>query len=120
MKNDISSLTAFEKTILQAFVRELHEQFDGQMISVLLLGSRARGDAQPDSDIDIAVIVNRSDLETVKTIRDLAADIWLEYGLFLSTCVWSQEHWRRLEEIKTGFYRSIQREGIDVLSAFAK
>lgn len=117
MMTDISILSTQERNLLQVFVQTLKEQFDGQMLSVLLYGSRARGDAKPDSDMDIAVILSHTDLETTNAIRDLAYEIWLDFGVFLSTCVWSQAHWQRHEEIQTGLYRNIQKEGIDILSA---
>jgi len=115
-RTDIAHLTAQERQALRAFVRELQRQFDGRVLSVLLFGSYARGEAQPDSDVDVAVIVDRDDLETRKAIRYLAVETWLEYGLYLSTRVWSQARWRRLEVLQTGLYRNLRREGIELLS----
>jgi uncharacterized protein len=84
---------------------------------VILFGSRARGDALPDSDVDLAVIVDRDEPELTRAIRDLAVETWLEYGLYLSTRVWSQAHWRRLAALQTGLFRNLQRDGIELLSS---
>ncbi len=155
-RTDVTHLTAREQEALSAFVRRLREHFDGQVLSVLLFGSRARNEAQPDSDVDVAVILDRADAETRKAIRHLAVETWLEYGFYLSTrvwsrakrrwkpfrnCylstrvwsrgdiipskpspsylstrVWSREHWRRLEAMRTGLYRNLRRDGIELLT----
>ena len=45
-------LSLSERAALQAFVAALHERFDGQVLSVRLFGSKARGDFDADSDVD--------------------------------------------------------------------
>jgi hypothetical protein len=102
---------------MQAFVYRLQRRFDGRVLSVILFGSRARGDALPDSDVDLAVIVDRDDPELTRTIRDMAVETWLEYGLYLSTRVWSQAHWHRLATLQTGLFRNLQRDGIELFSS---
>jgi len=115
-RKDIAHLTAQEQGAIYAFVHRLREHLDGRVLSVLLFGSRVRNEARPDSDVDVAVIVDRGDPATRKAIRYLAVEIWLEYGLYLSTRVWSRDHWHRLEALQTGLYRNLRREGIELLS----
>jgi hypothetical protein len=39
-------------------------------------------------------------------------EVWLKYGIYLSTRVWSQEHWQKLARLRTHLYRNIQQDGI--------
>lgn len=90
------------------------------MLSVFLFGSRARGDAPRDSDLDLAILFKETTPEIQKKVRYIAADVWLEHGLYLSTRVWGLAHWQRMEELQTGLYRNIQRDGIEITRASAK
>ncbi len=47
-----------ENPILAKFRAALAEMYGDRLECVALFGSRARGDAQPDSDYDVAVFLN--------------------------------------------------------------
>jgi len=111
----LNLLTDQERRSVTEFVERVRQQFDGQLVSAILFGSRARGEAQPDSDMDILVVMSSADPQVRRAIRDLAVEVWLEHGLYLSTRVWSQAHWRELEALQTLLYRNIRRDGINLL-----
>jgi uncharacterized protein len=56
----ISPMTtkAPEKQVLKRFRAAVHEIYGDRLARVVLFGSRARGDTQPDSDYDIAVFLH--------------------------------------------------------------
>src|SRR5882757_7881322 len=57
---------------LRAFRREVQHVLPGKVTQVVLFGSRARGDARPDSDYDVAVFVK--DLHDRRSIDHALAD----------------------------------------------
>jgi predicted nucleotidyltransferase len=115
-KNRLDRLTDRERRLVQDFVSLLRRRFDGQLVSAMLFGSRARGEATADSDLDVLVVMRDAPPETRKTIRHLAAEVWLEHDIYLSTRVWSQAHWQELAELQTGSYRNICQDGISLLA----
>ena len=77
-----------------------------------LFGSKARGDAAPDSDIDVAVIVQTSDDSVENLVIDIAFDIDLAFDVYLSprvirAVVLEDPVWR-----PTGFVQAVEREGV--------
>jgi len=114
-QDHLNCLTAKERRAATEFVEKVRQRFDGQLIAAVLFGSRARGEAEPDSDMDVLVVMSSAGPEIRKEIRHLAVEVWLEYDIYLSTRVWSQTHWRRLEELKTLLYQNIHRDGINLL-----
>lgn len=108
-------LTTKERQAAFAFVNKVDQQFGKQLCAVILFGSRARGEAEPDSDMDLLVVVSEVDPGIQKAIHYLAADVWLEFGIFLSTLVWSEAHWRKVENLHTLFYQNILKDGLSLL-----
>jgi predicted nucleotidyltransferase len=108
-------LTDNERQAAMEFVERMRRRFDGQLVSAVLFGSRARGEARLDSDMDVVVVMAHTDLEMRREVRDLAVEVWLKYGIYLSTRVWSEAHWHDLEKLRTLLYQNIQRDGINLL-----
>ena len=114
----LRQLNSKDQQVAIAFVDKIRQHFDGQLVSAFLFGSRARGEAEPDSDMDLLVVMAVADPEVRKAIHHLAAEVWLENGIFLSTLVWSQDHWHKVAQLQTLLYQSICRDGIDLLELY--
>lgn len=89
-----------------------------QVERVLLFGSRARGDAGLDSDVDVAVILlgQRGDIYRVGIqLADLAFDVLMETGQIIApTPIW-EEDWDHPEDYTNPrFIENVRREGISI------
>ena len=86
------------------------------MAGAIVYGSRARGTHRPDSDADVAVLLNGEHQRTLPTtlaMADVAYDVLLETGINISPLpVWLDE-WERPETYPNPvLLRTIAREGI--------
>jgi predicted nucleotidyltransferase len=67
---------------LMRFRAALAETYGDRLARAVLFGSRARGDAEPDSDYDIAVFLHEMPdrFEEMKRLADLGTSILYETG----------------------------------------
>src|SRR5215213_2712733 len=73
-------------TLVREFKRRAEKALPGRIMRVMLYGSRARGDARPDSDWDIAVfITGEPTLEDQSVLSDIGFDLMLEHGQHFQT-----------------------------------
>lgn len=63
-------ISTSDQQILAEFARKLRDKFP--QASIWAFGSWARGDAQPDSDLDICVVVETLDRSIWDAISDVA------------------------------------------------
>jgi uncharacterized protein len=84
MTNAIPSPRA--NPILTKFRAALAEMYGDRIERVVLYGSRARGDAQPDSDYDIAVFIKEPSTFTEDSGRlaPISTDILFDTGAVIS------------------------------------
>ena len=75
----LGQLTDDERRIAAAFVAKIREKFEHQLVFIILFGSRARGESEPDSDMDMLVVLTDVDSEIWQAIRHLAVEVWLEH-----------------------------------------
>ena len=71
---------------LTEFVKRLRHNLSGHIVDVRLFGSEARGEATPESDIDILVVVQPDNERVALEDRaiDIAFDVNLEFGVYIS------------------------------------
>jgi predicted nucleotidyltransferase len=72
--------------------QNLMHKFGRQIEAVYLFGSRARGDNQPDSDVDVAIFLAEGCLQSMLRHEILfqSAELLLKYGLFLQPRIFAQ------------------------------
>jgi predicted nucleotidyltransferase len=91
--------------------RRLHDIYGRHLRGVYLYGSAARDKLTPDSDIDIAVILDKipSRFEEHKRTSKLGSDISLDYNTVV-LFFFAEE--RDLQTDRFAIHRAIKREGI--------
>jgi predicted nucleotidyltransferase len=96
--------------ILRRFREALGELYGDRLDRVVLYGSRARGDYQPDSDYDIAVfltgITNR--WRELDRLADLSDRFLGETGEFIHAVA----HRAEAYDERTSLMREIRRDGV--------
>ena len=91
--------------------KEAHKM--GPEVHTILYGSEARGDARPDSDIDLLVLVDKDKLtyDDKDSIIAPFYDIELESGIIISTLILPRKEWES-RPFLTPFQYNVNKEGI--------
>jgi predicted nucleotidyltransferase len=100
------------RTTLTSLKERMRPLLGHALVKLLLFGSRARGDADPDSDVDVAIIVRGCDSRMKDRILDEITTIELEQGVPLSTLILSEAEYGRLLERERRIALDIEREGV--------
>lgn len=110
----MSVLTAREMQCLQAFRQRLPVQTGDRVASLRVFGSRARGEGDESSDLDILVLTTEISRDLKEAIWDLANDLFLETDILLSPLVMSHAEFQTLLARERRLALDIQHEGIPV------
>jgi predicted nucleotidyltransferase len=110
----ILKLSKKEQLALRKFKASLEKRLGGNLREVRIFGSRAHGNARKDSDIDVLIITATGDWHVSDVIYDIATDILLEDGAFISPKVISEKDYKRLSKLRVPFIKNVAREGITI------
>ena len=95
--------------LVREFKRRAEAALPGRIARVLLYGSRARNDARPDSDWDVAVFVRGKPTANDRdTLSDIGFDLLMEHGQYIQPIA--------LDLARAGeaswFIENVERDGI--------
>ncbi len=91
----------------------LKELYGDRLVKLILFGSHARGEANPDSDIDLLIVLkkNISQFQEILNMSELRVRMLLEHDELVSIIPMSEEdfHTRNV-----ALLRNIRKEGIEL------
>ncbi len=103
-----------ERQAIEVATEELRKRYS--MERVILFGSKARGDSDESSDIDLLLITtNPLHWREEKAIVDVLFDLGIEYDVVFTPLFASLEEWDRGMFREFPVYRNIVEEGAVVL-----
>ena len=107
------------QNLMDRYVAEIRKIYGSHVKQIILYGSYARGDYNADSDVDIMILLDISDM-AIKDYRhqlsDMTYDFNLDYDLDIKPIAKSEEHFLRWIE-NYPFYANIQKEGVSLYGA---
>ena len=107
------------KALLEKYTKILEKIYGKHLKVVILYGSYARGDFRPDSDVDIMILVDMSDLE-LKTygqqLSYMTYDFNMDHDLDIKPIAKSEAHFNKWI-VNYPFYSNIHKEGVVLYGA---
>ena len=103
-----------DRTYILNKVKETVLSFDGGA-EIVLFGSQARGNAQPDSDWDFLILSETDfDYKQKREIRNSIHLIELQTGEIFSIIIHNKNYWNRAQNVITPFFKNVERESITI------
>jgi len=96
-------------------VRELRERlrelYGVRLDRVILFGSRARGDADPESDLDVMIVLSDplDHWQEIRRTGKLVSDLCIKYDVDIARVFATPEEYR---SGKGSFYANVRHEGV--------
>jgi predicted nucleotidyltransferase len=101
-----------DQAALAEFARRVRSALGPRLVELRLFGSKARGDATSESDLDVAVMTDGSSPGCEDEVVDIAFDVDLAYDVYLSPRVFPASVLSHPVWSLTGLVCAVEREGI--------
>lgn len=110
---DDARLDGHERAALRAAARVIRERFP--VVDLVLFGSRARGEGDIESDLDLLVLTARPlAWQERQALVDALFEIEIEHDVVLSPLVVERDAWRRGPYSVLPIHAEIERDGLAV------
>ena len=107
------------QSLIDQYVEEIKRIYGSHVKQIILYGSYARGDFRPDSDVDIMILLDMSDMDLKaysQRLSYMTYDFNLDNDLDIKPIAKSEEHFRKWV-VNYPFYANINKEGVVLYGA---
>lgn len=107
------------QSLMDQYLIEIKKIYGAHLRKVILYGSYARGDFEKNSDIDIMILLDLSDLDLKEFSQKLSYmtyDFNLDNELDIKPIVKSEAHFKKWM-VNYPFYANVDREGVVLYGA---
>ena len=101
-----------EKIAVSKLKESLIEKF--KLFDFRVFGSKVRGNASSDSDIDVMIEIEDYNPSVESAIDDIVFEINLNFDCFISTIIFSKKEIEEGPLSESPIYKLIQKEGVRV------
>ncbi len=107
-------LSQTDRNIVEELKRRLREKAGERLQAVIVYGSRAWGQARPDADLDVAVIVRGLTPEVEAALQEAAYQVMWDHDFspIIALKVFDADSFAAYQEKGFSFYRKVSEEGI--------
>ena len=114
-RGSLSHLSPTERQAVDALVEALKREANGSILLVAMFGSKARGDADEDSDVDILIVADANPQQLKEQISRVVSDLELEHSLIFNEFVFDRARWADYARRRAAFWQNLQRDGVLLL-----
>jgi hypothetical protein len=82
------------------------------LISDLLFGSQAHGDARHDADIDLFIVINQDSLSLKQELAEIAWQIQFSHNVIISDIIRSVDQFQQMTNERFPYFINLENEGI--------
>ena len=82
---------------------------------MVVYGSKARGDAREDSDIDVLLIVRNEAVGLKRRLRRIGYRLSATSHAVPSILAYTQDEWTSYESLGSAFHEAVERDAVAVL-----
>ena len=108
------TLTSEEQTWFDAYRRALASRFGDLVEEIIVFGSKARGDATEDSDLDILIVIREGDWAVKDAVTEPGYLSSIGTSVVPSFMVLTRQEWDQHARERVPFWRTVTRDGVSV------
>ncbi len=109
------NLTQDEQTWLDAYREALDKKRPGAVQEMLIYGSKARGQAHAESDLDVLLIVKNEAGTLKRELRRIGYLLAATADVLPSILAYTQEEWESRKRSGSTFRQAVERDAVRVL-----
>ena len=114
MKNHVLQLTKAEKTWIKSYRKALDEKYPNSIHEMLIYGSKARGQAHAESDLDLLLIVKNKAGRLKRTLRRIGYLLAATSDVLPSIIAYTEDEWESRKRNGSSFRQAVERDGVRV------
>jgi predicted nucleotidyltransferase len=104
-----------ERIWLNEYRHAINERHPGAVVRMVVYGSKARGDAHEDSDIDVLLIVKNEAAELKRRLRRIGYRLSATSYAVPSILAYTQDEWASYKNLGSAFHEAVERDAVAVL-----
>jgi len=115
MKNHVLRLTKAEQAWIESYRKALADKYPECIHEILLYGSKARGQAHPESDLDVLLIVKDAAGALKRELRRVGYRLAAITEVLPSILAYTEEEWESRKRSGSTFRKAVERDAVRVV-----